>query len=95
MKIYQYGDCIPETKKLYHKLKRQGKKSFIVEGWVTVKNPELNYDYYMKKYPHTWLEYNSKIIDITKNQFDIYGGIKKYIIKEKYFYQNRKEKILH
>ena len=44
-KIYKYGDCIPESLKVYNKLKARGKKPKLVEGWVEVSEfPDLQPD---------------------------------------------------
>ena len=108
-KQYKYGDCIPFSRALYKKLKNQGKKVCIVEGYAEVnynndilpdekflslfypeeyKEVEKNecYEDYPKGIPHTWIEVNGKIIDITVNQFDKYSGITQYHILERYVF---------
>jgi len=112
-KQYKYGSCIPESEKLYKKLKKQGKNPYIVEGWVEVdivndllpdeyflmrfypkefkKLKDINYNDYPKSLQHTWVELDGKIIDITKNQFDKYGGVIKYYKWESYISITRKE----
>jgi len=42
MRKYNFGDCIPESIKVYNKLKEQGKDPKLVEGWVEVSEfPDL------------------------------------------------------
>jgi hypothetical protein len=36
MKKYRFGECIPESVKVYNRLKRQEYTSKLVEGWVEV-----------------------------------------------------------
>jgi len=111
MKKYVFGDCIPESIKIYNKLKIQGKHPKLVEGWVEVDYNDLepNRDFlelyypdimhdidndlecndYTRVFPHTWILYRGKIIDITKNQFDKFGGIIRYFEKGRYYYKGR------
>ena len=108
MKKYRFGECIPESVKVYNRLKRQGYTPKLVEGWVEVSdwpgdllpnreffvlyypdeikklNKDLNYDDYIRVIQHTWVICDGKIIDNTRNQFDIYGGILVYYEKMKY-----------
>lgn len=42
---------------------------------------------YPRVLPHTWLELDGKIIDKTKNQFDIYKGILCYYEKCRYYFK--------
>jgi len=105
-KIYRYGNCIPESIKIYNKLKKKGHKPLMVEGWVEVNNPsdmlpdkyflmrffpdefekltDMDYNDYPTALEHTWVEVNNHKVDITRNQFDRYGGIKKYYVYERY-----------
>lgn len=105
---YKFGECIPESIKVYNRLKRKGYKPIMVEGWVEIDRnydilpdeeflfffypdelakveQDINYNDYPKILQHTWIEINGHKIDITKNQFDIYGGVKKYFVKETYY----------
>lgn len=36
MRQFNFGECIPESLKVYNRLKKQGKNPKIVEGWVEV-----------------------------------------------------------
>jgi len=54
---------------------------------VTAFNNITSIDY-PKLLSHTWLILDNKYIDITKNQFDKYGGIIRYFEKERYWYDN-------
>ena len=106
-KQYNYGDCIPESVKLYNKLKTQGYNPKMVEGWVevnheellpdeeflklyypedfnAVNNSKLDFNDYIKVIPHTWVILNNRYIDVTVNQFDMFGGVIKYYEKERY-----------
>ncbi len=115
---FQFGDCIPESLKVYQYFRKKGYNAEMVEGWVEVNDgynlepdntflyfffPEIylkvNEDSYYLDYPkvlkHTWVEVNNHIIDITKNQFDIYDGIKKYYKWETYYFKEQKEIIAY
>ena len=103
---YQYGDCIPESIKIYHNLLQRNYMPKMVEGWIEVnkdndilpdkyflmmffpnefeKLDNIDYNNYPKVLQHTWVEVNGHKIDITKNQFDMYGGVKQYYTYEKY-----------
>lgn len=105
-KIYKYGSCIPESKRIYKYFKSKGYNPLIVEGYAEVdiandimpdeyflmgyfpdemkKLDDINYNDYPKAIQHTWVEVNNHIIDITKNQFDKFGGVIKYYILERY-----------
>ncbi len=113
MKQYKFGDCIPESVKIYNRLKRKGYNPKMVEGWVEVDidraldilpnkealelyYPDLAKMYFdegneFSDYPriitHTWIILDKEIIDITKNQFDVYGGIVKYFEKMRYIHR--------
>jgi hypothetical protein len=41
-------------------------------------NNDLEFDNYIRVYPHTWIILNDEYIDITRNQFDKFGGILAY-----------------
>lgn len=41
MKKYRFGECIPESIKVYNRLKKQGKMPIFVEGWVEVDYQDL------------------------------------------------------
>ena len=103
MKKYSFGDCIPESIKLYNRLKKQGKKPKFVEGYVEVNNPpddlppdgdfldlylsKRDDNNYKKVFQHTWIICEKKVIDKTKNQFDKYGRILYYYEKERYWFK--------
>lgn len=110
MKQYKFGDCIPEAIKVYNRLKKQGKKPVICEGWVEVNDgidiepdekflklfcpddlKELKKNFYYMDYPrviqHTWVKCDNEIIDITKSQFNQYGGILKYYQYWEYYFK--------
>jgi len=57
-------------------------KKYKPEEYAALKDPD--YDDYTRAQQHTWVEVNGKIIDPTKNQFDEYGGPKRYYVKKKY-----------
>ena len=87
-KIYKFGDCVQESYKAYNKLKRKEENLVVCEGYVRVKNnigSDVNRETLIIKdkdkevLPHTWISSKNKIIDITKNQFNKYNGIKYYI----------------
>ena len=106
MKQYNFGECIPESLKVYNRLKKQGKKPKLVEGWVEVDYPDLQpnrdflelyysgilkildkdlkFDDYIRVIPHTWIILDNEYIDITKNQFNKFGGIVRYYEKDRY-----------
>ena len=108
MRQYNFGECIPESVKVYNRLKGQGKSPKLVEGWVEVSDwpgnvepcreflelyypdmikkldKDILFDDYIRVLPHTWVICDGKIIDKTRNQFDIYGGILVYYEKMKY-----------
>jgi len=113
-KQYNFGNCIPESVKLYNKLKRQGLNPEFVEGWVEVSEfPDLEpcreflelyypdmikkldknilYDDYIRVLPHTWVILDNQYIDITKSQFDNYGGIIKYYESMRYVPNNNRK----
>lgn len=52
MKQYKFGDCIPESIKIYNRLKTQGKNPKLVGGWTEVKDPDgiLEPDYNFNKF---------------------------------------------
>jgi len=113
-KQYKFGECIPESIKVYNRLKRKGYNPKMVEGWVEVNEPNIDLlpdesflskyypkiylilqnNYYYNDYPrvlqHTWIEVNKHKIDITKNQFDYIGGIKKYYKNFTYWWKSEK-----
>lgn len=106
MRQYNFGECIPESIKVYNKLKAQGKRPKLVEGWVEVDyndlepnreflelyypdilkiiDNDLEFDDYIRVLPHTWVILDNEYIDITRNQFDKFGGIIKYYEKMRY-----------
>ena len=100
MKTYSFGSCIPESLKIYNRLKKQGKNPKLVEGWVEVKDELdlLSDDEFLESYldnnkpviKHTWVIYNNKIIDKTKSQFKAYGGIVAYYEKSRYWFKKKK-----
>jgi hypothetical protein len=45
---------------------------------------DLEFDDYIRVLPHTWVTCDGKIIDKTRNQFDIYNGIIRYYEKIRY-----------
>jgi len=51
---------------------------------------DIEYSDYPKNLQHTWVEVKGHKIDITGNQFDKYGGIKKYYIYEIYKLEKQK-----
>lgn len=84
---YKFGDCIPISDIIYFRLKEAGYNPKIVIGWIEVFEgdilPDKNFIRLFKDeialvLPHTWIEVNNHRIDLTKNQFDIYGGVYKY-----------------
>jgi hypothetical protein len=87
-KQYQYGSCVPISDLIYKRLKKKGYNPKIVVGWVEVLDgldilPDKEFIKIFKNWwaitlPHTWIEVNNHRIDITKNQFNIYGGIYRY-----------------
>jgi len=93
-KIYRFGDCVPESYKLYSRLKKRGESPVICEGYVVTnrkiidKNNEcvdiIVAGKQRKVLPHTWVRNGNKIIDITKNQFNKYEGINWYIQSSEY-----------
>lgn len=40
MRQYKFGDCLPESIKVYNRLKRQGKNPIFIEGWAEVNDPD-------------------------------------------------------
>jgi hypothetical protein len=40
MKKYRFGECIPESIKVYNRLKKQGKNPIFIEGWAEVQDPD-------------------------------------------------------
>ena len=44
---------------------------------------------YPRVLPHTWIECEGKIIDKTKNQFDIYNGVICYYENCRYYFRGR------
>ena len=88
MKEYSYGSCIPISDIVYDRLKRKGYNPKIVVGWVEIYDgidilPDKQFVKLFKNWwaltlPHTWVECKGHRIDITKSQFNIYGGIYKY-----------------
>jgi len=113
MKKYKYGDCIPESIKVYNRLKRKGYNPLMIEGWVEVDIEELlpdrdflfyfypeqlkrvkkdlDYNDYIRVFQHTWVEVEGHKIDITKSQFDLYGGIVRYYVHCRYDFKGDKE----
>lgn len=88
---YKFGNCIPISDIVYNRLKKKGYKPKIVIGWVEINEeiiegeilPDKKFLKLFKNnraltFPHTWIECNNHIIDITQNQFDIYKGINEY-----------------
>lgn len=85
---YRYGDCIPISDLVYKRLKQKGYNPKIVVGWVEIYDgidilPDEQFVKLFKNWmaltlPHTWVECKGHRIDLTKNQFDIYGGIYQY-----------------
>jgi len=83
---YQYGSCVPVSELTYKRLKQKGYNPILVAGYVKINNPDLYFsDNKWHKIQHTWLICNNHLIDITKNQFDIYGGIYEYM--SDYYYK--------
>ncbi len=68
---FKYGDCISVSQKEYNRLRKQGLKPLLVEGWVEVNNPELlpNIEFLKLYMPN---EYKAVMID--KN-FDDYTRV--------------------
>lgn len=89
MRKYQYGDCIPVSEIAYKRLKQKGYNPVLVAGFVIPFDEDLYFEYNWEaknsKIPHTWVLCNNHLIDLTKNQFDIYGGIYEYI--KLYYYK--------
>ena len=54
------------------------------DEYETIFNEGNEYSDYPRLLQHTWLVLNDKYIDITKNQFNKYGGVIKYYEKETY-----------
>ena len=99
-KQFRYGSCIPESIKVYNRLKKKGYNPSMVEGWVEVNIEELlpdrhflfyfypeqlkrvekdlDYNDYIRVFQHTWVEVKEHKIDITKSQFNLYGGVVRY-----------------
>ena len=50
---------------------------------------DLECDNYIRVFDHTWIICDGKIIDKTRNQFDIYGGILVYYEKMRYIPINK------
>jgi hypothetical protein len=50
---------------------------------------DLEFDDYIRVLPHTWVTCDGKIIDITRNQFNEFGGIIKYYEKMRYIPLNK------
>jgi hypothetical protein len=40
MRKYRFGECIPESIKVYNRLKKQGKNPIFIEGWAEVFDPD-------------------------------------------------------
>lgn len=80
MRQYNFGDCVPISELAYKRLKKKGYNSILIAGYVTVLEGE-----YCDKFDHTWIICGKHRIDLTKNQFDIYGGIDEYL-KPKFYY---------
>lgn len=84
MKQYKFGDCIPESEKMYRSLRDGGYNPVMVEGLVcpvvSVKDRKniTHTDQLKPLIPHTWVKLENEIIDVTKNQFDAFGGIHYY-----------------
>jgi len=66
--VNNVNDILPDG----YFLKRYNKKEY-------KKLKDINYNDYPKILQHTWIECNNHIIDITRSQFDVYGGIINYI----------------
>lgn len=60
---YKFGDCIPESIKVYNRLKQQGKKPIFVEGWVEIDYYDLepNRDFLDLYYPEDLEQIDSDI----------------------------------
>lgn len=57
-KQYQYGDCIPESIKMYNELLKKGLEPEIVEGWVEVDYSDLlpEQECLERYFPDIWAE---------------------------------------
>jgi len=55
-----------------------------------IENPDNDYP---RVFQHTWVVFAGRIIDKTRNQFDIYGGIIRYYEKGRYYFRG-KQKVL-
>ena len=73
--IDKASDILPDEEALYYYFPDEYKRIF---------NEGNEYSDYPRLLQHTWLVLNDEYIDITKNQFDEYGGIIKYYKKEEY-----------
>lgn len=63
------GSCMIAAEMLTNHMLNRGIENFtIIEGYVKFKN-----DKYNTKLTHTWIVYNNKIIDPTKEQFQSFG----------------------
>ena len=40
MRKYRFGECIPESIKVYNRLKKQGKNPIFIEGYAEVQDPD-------------------------------------------------------
>jgi hypothetical protein len=85
MKSFEYGSCFRVSKKKYSELVKQGKHPVLIQGKVKVKGITGK----DKLVSHVWVKVGNKIIDPTKNQFDKYGGIIKYLPKD--VFKNKKD----
>jgi len=95
---YKYGDCIPISENAYIQLKRKGYNPVLVAGYIIPNDEDFYYEYNSSakncKIDHTWIICGKHLIDLTKNQFNIYQGIYKY--QRLYYYKisNNGQKII-
>jgi len=86
---YTYGNCIPVSEEAYNRLKKKGYDPVLIAGYVSVNDEDLFFEYNNQarknKVNHTYLICGKHRIDLTRNQFDIYGGIDEYL-KPKHYY---------
>jgi len=70
----KYGDptgrCIEASERIIEEIAKLGGKAKLIEGWVDFYDWEgctdCSYD------PHSWVEYEGLIIDVTGDQFNMY-----------------------
>ena len=89
MRQYKFGECVPVSELAYKRLKKKEYNPILIAGYVSVNDEDLFFEAYNQrdknKIEHTWLICGKHRIDLTRNQFDVYGGIYEYL-RPKFYY---------